>query len=58
VFAGIDKTNGKVRRSRCLPEPGSGTLKEFEDIMAEIYLPSTTLRAWAAERVIEVLNRE
>jgi hypothetical protein len=24
----------------------------------EIYLPSTTLRAWTAERVIEVLNRE
>jgi hypothetical protein len=37
---------------------GIGTLKEFEEIMAEIYLPSTTQRAWAAERVIEVLNRE
>jgi hypothetical protein len=36
---------------------GIGTLKEFEEFMAEIYLPSTTLRAWAAERVIEVHNR-
>jgi hypothetical protein len=30
---------------------GIGTLKEFKEIMAKIYLPSTTLRAWAAERV-------
>jgi hypothetical protein len=37
---------------------GIGTVKKFEWIIAEIYLPSTTLRAWTAERVIEVLNRE
>jgi hypothetical protein len=43
-----------VRQNRV----GIGTLKEFEEIMAESYLPSTTLRAWAAERVIEVFNRE
>jgi hypothetical protein len=35
---------------------GVVTLKEFEKIIAEIYLPSTTLRAWTSERVI-VLTR-
>jgi hypothetical protein len=37
---------------------GVGTLKELEKIIPEIYLLSTTLRAWAAERVIEVANRK
>jgi hypothetical protein len=37
---------------------GIVTLKEFEFIMTEIYLPLTTLRAWAASGVTEVLNRE
>jgi hypothetical protein len=42
----------------CQNRFGIGTLKEFEEIMAEIHLPSTAMRAWAAERVIKVHNRE
>jgi hypothetical protein len=35
---------------------GIGLLREFEQIIAEIHLPSTTLRAWTEEYVIEFLN--
>jgi hypothetical protein len=37
---------------------GVATLKELEEIIAESHLPSMTLRAPVAERMIEILNWE